>query len=53
MPTAFVLPLLCFFAFLAGLIDGMVGGGGLIQLPALLLLLPEVPVPTALGTGTS
>jgi uncharacterized membrane protein YfcA len=36
---------------LAGLIDGMVGGGGLIQLPALLLLLPEVPVPTVLGTG--
>jgi uncharacterized membrane protein YfcA len=51
MPTAAVLPLLCFFAFLAGLIDGMVGGGGLIQLPALLLLLPKVPVPTVLGTG--
>lgn len=51
MPTPVVLPLLCFFAFLAGLIDGMVGGGGLIQLPALLLLLPEVPVPTVLGTG--
>lgn len=29
----------------------MVGGGGLMQLPALLLLLPKVPVPTALGTG--
>lgn len=29
----------------------MVGGGGLIQLPALLLLLPKVPVPTVLGTG--
>ena len=43
--------LLCFFAFLAGFIDSMVGGGGLIQLPALLLLLPEVPVPTVLGTG--
>jgi uncharacterized membrane protein YfcA len=51
MAAVLVLPLLCFFAFLAGLIDGMVGGGGLIQLPALLLLLPEVPVPTALGTG--
>ncbi|MDQ2769846.1 MAG: TSUP family transporter [Bacteroidota bacterium] len=45
------LPLLCFFAFLAGFIDSMVGGGGLIQLPALLLLLPGVPVPTILGTG--
>lgn len=45
------LALLSFFAFLAGFIDSMVGGGGLIQLPALLLLLPEVPVPTVLGTG--
>ena len=43
--------LLCAFAFLAGFIDAMVGGGGLIQLPAMLLLLPEVPVPTVLGTG--
>lgn len=47
----FTLPLLCLAAFGAGLIDGMVGGGGLIQLPALLLLLPKVPVPTILGTG--
>ncbi|WP_071891312.1 sulfite exporter TauE/SafE family protein [Hymenobacter sp. PAMC 26628] len=43
--------LLCFFTFLAGFIDAIVGGGGLIQLPALLLLLPGVPVPTLLGTG--
>jgi uncharacterized membrane protein YfcA len=34
------LALLCFFAFLAGFVDSVVGGGGLIQLPALLLLLP-------------
>ena len=45
------LTLLCLAGFLAGLIDGMVGGGGLIQLPALLLLLPKVAVPTVLGTG--
>ena len=43
--------LLCGFAFLAGFIDSIVGGGGLIQLPAMLLLLPGVPVPTVLGTG--
>ena len=43
--------LLCLFAFLAGFIDAMVGGGGLIQLPAMLLLLPQVPVPTILGTS--
>jgi uncharacterized membrane protein YfcA len=47
----YTLPLLCAASLLAGLIDGMVGGGGLIQLPALLLLLPTVPVPTVLGTG--
>ena len=39
------------FAFLAGFIDSIVGGGGLIQLPAMLLLLPGVPVPTVFGTG--
>jgi uncharacterized membrane protein YfcA len=31
---------LCLFAFLAGFVDSVVGGGGLIQLPALLLFLP-------------
>jgi len=31
---------LCFFSFLAGFIDSVVGGGGLIQLPALLIFLP-------------
>jgi uncharacterized protein len=42
---------LCFFAFLAGFIDSIVGGGGLIQLPALLFTLPEFPVPKLLVTG--
>ena len=42
---------LCLAALLAGFIDGMVGGGGLVQLPALLVLLPNVPVPTVLGTN--
>ena len=54
MMDGIILPniaLLSFFAFLAGFIDAMVGGGGLIQLPALLLLLPNVPIPTVLGTG--
>ena len=35
------LPLLCLFAFLAGFVDAIVGGGGLIQLPALFLLVPD------------
>ena len=43
---------LCAAAFLAGLIDSVVGGGGLIQLPALLILLPHAtPVPDVLGTN--
>lgn len=42
---------LCFFAFLAGFIDSIVGGGGLIQTPAMLVFLPQVPIPTLLGTG--
>jgi len=32
---------LCGFAFLAGFVDSVVGGGGLIQLPALFLFLPK------------
>lgn len=39
-------------AFAAGLVDSIVGGGGLIQLPALLLGLPDdTPVPTVAGTN--
>jgi uncharacterized membrane protein YfcA len=36
---------LCIFAFLAGFIDSIVGGGGLIQLPALLVFLPNTAIP--------
>lgn len=44
--------LLCGFAFLAGLIDSVVGGGGLIQLPALLLTLPvSTAYASVLGTN--
>lgn len=38
-------------AFLAGGIDAMVGGGGLIQLPALLAALPAASPATLLGTS--
>ncbi|WP_052848499.1 sulfite exporter TauE/SafE family protein [Streptomyces avicenniae] len=42
---------LCITAFLAGWIDAVVGGGGLVQLPALLIGLPAHLPPTyALGT---
>jgi uncharacterized membrane protein YfcA len=32
---------LVFFAFMAGFIDAVVGGGGLIQFPALLICFPQ------------
>lgn len=38
-------------AFCAGWVDSVVGGGGLIQLPALLLAFPALPVTTAMGTN--
>ena len=50
LPAPALLPL-CGFAFLAGFMDSMVGGGGLIQLPALFILLPGIAAPTVLGTN--
>jgi uncharacterized membrane protein YfcA len=44
------LSLLCLAAFAAGFIDAIVGGGGLIQTPASLVLLPQYPVATVIGT---
>lgn len=38
-------------AFGAGLIDSMAGGGGLIQVPALFSVYPDVPPPALLGTS--
>jgi len=45
---------LCGLAFLAGLVDSVVGGGGLIQLPALLLVLSPSPADSlAAAFGTN
>lgn len=46
-----ILSLLCLSAFFAGFVDSIVGGGGLIQLPAVMALLPDLPVATLLGTN--
>ena len=43
--------LACLAAFVAGLIDAIVGGGGLIQLPALLVLFPHTALTALLGTN--
>lgn len=41
-----ILLLLCSVAFCAGFVDSIVGGGGLIQTPLSLVLLPQFPVAT-------
>jgi uncharacterized membrane protein YfcA len=46
----FTFILLCLFAFSAGFVDSIVGGGGLIQTPAALVLLPQFPVSTVIGS---
>lgn len=51
MADAAAIPFLCAFAFLAGFIDSIVGGGGLIQIPALLVFLPDAAVASVLGTN--
>ncbi|WP_374165451.1 sulfite exporter TauE/SafE family protein [Arcticibacter sp. MXS-1] len=44
------LVLLCIVSFFAGFIDSIVGGGGLLQTPAMLIILPQYPVATLFGT---
>jgi uncharacterized protein len=43
--------ILCLASFGAGFIDSIVGGGGLIQLPAFLMVLPQYPVVSLLATN--
>ena len=38
-------------AFFAGVVDAVVGGGGLIQIPVLLGQFPSTPIPTLFGTN--
>ncbi len=42
---------LCLCAFVAGFVDAIAGGGGLIQLPALFIILPDTPVVTLLAVN--
>ncbi len=43
--------ILCLASFGAGFVDSIVGGGGLVQLPVLMMVLPQYPVVTLLGTN--
>lgn len=46
----YIIILLCLAAFFAGFVDAVVGGGGLIQTPMGLILLPSFPVSTVIGS---
>lgn len=46
-----ILIFIAFASLFAGFIDAVVGGGGLIQFPAFMILFPNSTVPTAFGTN--
>lgn len=48
MTTAIIF--LCLIAFAAGFVDAIAGGGGLIQTPLSIVMLPQLPVATVIGT---
>ena len=45
-----ILFFLCLASFAAGFVDAIVGGGGLIQTPVALILMPNVPVASIIGS---
>lgn len=47
---SYIIIILCLTAFAAGFIDAIVGGGGLVQTPIGLIMLPNLPVATVIGT---
>lgn len=47
---SYIIILLCIAAFFAGFVDAIVGGGGLIQTPIALILLPNYAVSTIIGS---
>ena len=46
----YTIVILCIGAFLAGFVDAVVGGGGLIQTPLALVILPNYPVASIIGS---
>jgi uncharacterized protein len=46
----YIIVILCVAAFFAGFVDAVVGGGGLIQSPVALILLPNFPVSSVMGS---
>jgi uncharacterized membrane protein YfcA len=46
----YIIILLCIASFFAGFVDAIVGGGGLIQTPIAMILLPNLAVSTIIGS---
>jgi uncharacterized membrane protein YfcA len=46
----YIIIVLCIAAFFAGFVDAIVGGGGLIQTPIAMILLPNLAVSTIIGS---
>lgn len=46
----YIIILLCIASFLAGFVDAIVGGGGLIQTPVALILMPNLAVSSIIGS---
>ncbi len=46
----YIIILLCLASFIAGFVDAIVGGGGLIQTPATFILLPNLSVASVIGS---
>ena len=46
----YIIVMLCIAAFFAGFVDAIVGGGGLIQTPIAMILLPNYAVATLIGS---
>ena len=46
----YIIILLCLAAFFAGFVDAIVGGGGLIQTPVAMILLPNLAVASVIGS---
>ena len=46
----YIIIMLCIAAFFAGFVDAIVGGGGLIQTPVALILLPNLAVSSIIGS---
>lgn len=49
--TLFDFVFVLFFSLIAGFMDAIVGGGGLIQLPATMIIFPQASLPTLFGTN--